>query len=219
MNRNWLLLTGLTLLFCVYANAQTSWDLKLDKEGIRVYTRKLDNSPFRAVKTVCTINSSLTILTAVLLDIKGSAEWVYATKTISLLKQISVSELIYYSEIDVPWPAGNRDFIVQLIVAQDQKTKAVSVVGDNKPDYLPANKNIVRIQHSYSKWLITPLPNSQVKIEYVLEVDPGGNVPAWLVNLFATKGPFDTFKKLREQVRKPAYQHASLPFIKELNTP
>ncbi|MEP6746555.1 MAG: START domain-containing protein [Bacteroidota bacterium] len=216
MNLKRLFLTGYILFFvCACAGAQPDWELKLDKDGIKVYTKKTDKSPFKAVKTVCAVNSSLTSLTAVLLDIKNSADWVYATKTISLLKQLSVSELVYYSEIQVPWPVVNRDFIVQLIVSQDPKTKTVSVVGNNKPDYLPANTNIIRIQHSYSKWLITPLPNGQVKIEYILEVDPGGTVPAWLINMFATKGPFETFKKLREEVKKPAYQHASFAFIKE----
>ena len=77
------------------------------------------------------------------------------------------------------------------------------------------HKDIVRIQESYSKWVITPLQNGQVKIEYELRVDPGGKVPVWLINMFATKGPFETFKKLREQVKKPFYSHISLPFIKD----
>ncbi|MEP7279037.1 MAG: START domain-containing protein, partial [Bacteroidota bacterium] len=194
---------------------QSDWTLKQDKEGIKIYTKNMDASPLKAVKTVCTINASLASLTAVLIDIKGGIDWVYSTKKIVLLKQLSPMELLYYSEIEVPWPVSNRDFIVLLQVSQDQKTRVVTVGGLNKAGFLPEYKNIVRIQHSYSKWLITPLQNGQLKIEYVLEVDPGGNVPAWLINLFATKGPFETFKKLREQVKKPAYIHASLPFIKE----
>lgn len=211
-----LFLTGCLLVFITAcSNAQTDWELKTDKEGIQVFMKKMDNSPLKAVKTVCTIKTSLTTLTNVLLDINSSADWVYATKKISLLKQVSPSELIYYSEINIPWPVTNRDFIVLLSVTQDQKTKAVSVLGYNKPDYLPAYKNIVRIRRSYSRWLITPLPNGVVKIEYILEVDPGGTVPAWLINLFAGKGPFETFKKLREQVKKPVYHSTTLPFIKD----
>jgi hypothetical protein len=216
MNRKRLILTGCLFFFiAVFAQAQADWELKQDKDGIRVYTKLMDNSPIKAVKTVCTINTSLTALTAVLLDIKSTPDWVYATKKISLLKQTSLSELFYYSEIEIPWPVSNRDFIVLLSVTQDPKTKVVSVIGYNKPDYLPENKNIVRIQHSYSKWLITPVQNGQVRIEYILEADPGGTVPAWLINMFATKGPFETFKNLREQVKKPVYHHTSLPFIKD----
>jgi len=216
MNWNWLVGIGCMLfLLPGYLSAQAGWEQKMDREGIKVFMRQMDNSPLKAVKTVCTINTSLSVLTAVLLDIPGSAEWVYATRKIAVLKKNSPSELVYYSELNIPWPVTNRDFIVLLTVTQDQKTKAVTVLGDNKPDYLPEYKNIVRIQRSYSKWLITPLQNGQVKIEYILEVDPGGSVPAWLINLFAGKGPFETFKKLREQVKKPIYHHVSLPFIKD----
>jgi hypothetical protein len=199
----------------VTAFSQNEWVLKMDKEGIKVYTKELDNSPFKAIKTVCIIDASLTRLTAVLLDIDNSADWVYSTKKCTLLKRLSAAELIYYSEIAVPWPVSNRDFIVRLKVVQDEKTRVVTIGGENKPAYLPENKNIVRIQQSISKWLIVPLPNGQVKIEYTLQVDPGGTVPAWLINLFATRGPFESFKNLRNQVKKAAYNQVRLPFIKD----
>ena len=216
MNWKYFLLTvSILLLLCGNSFCQNGWTLKSDKEGIKVYTKDLDNSPFKAVKTVCTIDASLTKLTAVLLDINSSIDWVYATKSCRVLKQPSPSELFYYSEVTVPWPVNNRDFIIRLKVWQDAKTKVVTVDGENKPALLPEKKNVVRIQQCYSKWIIAPQQNGQVKIEYVLQVDPGGMVPAWLINLFATKGPLESFKNLRVQVKKPAYSHVVLPFIKD----
>jgi hypothetical protein len=197
------------------AFAQNEWTLKQDKEGIKVYTKNIENSAFKTVKTVCTIDASLSRLTAVLMDIDGTTDWVYATKSCKILKQSSPSELYYYSEVNIPWPVSNRDFIVRLAVYQDYKTKAVTVLGENKPTYLPENKDIVRIPKSYSKWLITPLSNGKVQIEYVLEVDPGGTVPPWLINMFATKGPFESFQKLRTQVKKSIYNNVSLPFVRD----
>ena len=209
----------LTCMVMVFLSAtvfsQNDWVLKQEKEGIKVYTKNLENSAFKAVKTVCTIDASLSVLTAVLLDINSTTDWVYSTKSARLLKQPSPSELFYYSEVAVPWPVNNRDFIVRLKVYQDAKTKTVTVDGENKPALLPEKKNVVRIQQCYSKWVIAPLANGQVKIEYVLQVDPGGMLPAWLINLFATKGPFESFKNLREQVKKPAYKQVMLPFIKD----
>lgn len=195
--------------------SQKDWTLKTEKSGIKVYTKSFENSPFKAIKTVCTVDASLTRITAVLLDIKNTADWVYATKKVSVLNHISPAELIYYSEIDVPWPASNRDFIVRLKVTQDAKTKVVSVDAENLPNHLPNYKGIVRIPHSYSKWLIEPVNATQVKIEYVLQVDPGGSVPAWLINMFATRGPLESFINLRNQVKKDIYNNVSLPFIKD----
>lgn len=215
MKSKFIFFTGLMVFIWAGATAQSDWALRTDKEGIKVYTRNLDNTPYKAVKTVCTIDASLSRLTAVLLDIPNCADWVYSTKSCKVLRQNSPLDLFYHSEVAIPWPVSNRDFIVRLVVTQDEKTKAVTVLGENQPSYLPENKNVVRIQQSYSKWLITPLQNGKVQIEYVLQVDPGGSVPAWLINMFATKGPFETFQKLRQQVKKDMYNRVSLPYIKD----
>jgi len=201
------------IFFSADTFCQQDWTLKQDNEGIKVYTKDMGNSPFKAIKTVCTIESSLTRLTAVLLDINSSTDWVYATKSCKLLAQSSPAELVYYSEVEVPWPASNRDFIVSLKVSQDKKSKAVTVTGENRKDYLPVNKNIVRIPQSYSKWYIQPLQKGQVQIEYILQVDPGGMVPAWLINLFAARGPIESFKNLRKQVKKDIYNRVKIDFI------
>ena len=37
---------------------------------------------------------------------------------------------------------------------------------------------------------------------YIFEIDPGGSVPAWFVNMFADKGPYETFKQLAETLKK-----------------
>ena len=206
----------LILLFVsIESFSQKDWTLKTEKNGIKVYTKSFENSPFKAIKTTFTIDASLTRITAVLLDIKNTGDWVYSTKSAVVLNQISQSELVYYSEISVPWPVSNRDFIVRLKVSQDRATKAVTVLADNLPNHLPVYKNIVRIPHSYSKWVIEPVNASQVKVEYVLQVDPGGSVPAWLINMFATRGPLESFIGLRNQVKKSIYNNVSLPFIKD----
>lgn len=195
-------------------SAQNTWQLKLDKEGIKVYTKYTEHSKFKAVKTVCTFDASLSALTAALLDVNKTTDWVYATKSCSLLKTISPSEVIYHSEISVPWPYDNRDFIVKIKAVQDAYSKVVTIGSENQPFYQTENKNVVRIQYSTSRWTLTPTGVGKVTAEFELQTDPGGNIPAWLVNLFATKGPFESFKKLKDQVKKPVYRFTYLPFIK-----
>ena len=194
---------------------QSAWKLHSDKDGIQIYTKTVSNSAFKALKTVCTVETSLSRLAAVLLDVKNTKDWVYATKVCSLLKQASPAELYYYSEVSLPWPASNRDFIIRIAVSQDPATKALTVIAENKPAYIPGKKNIVRIQQSEAHWLITPQANGMVKVEYTMQVDPGGLLPAWLVNMFVSKGPYQTFVKLREQVKKPIYNNIHLGFIKD----
>ena len=215
MNWKYIFVTfGLLIFLSANTFSQTDWILKTDKEGIKLYTKNMQNSSLNESKTVCVIDASLGRITAVLLDINRSADWIYATKNASLLKQLNQLELYYYSEIEVPWPASNRDFILHMKVSQDEKTKAVSIVGENKPTYLPTEKNISRIQQLHTKWLMVPLQNGKVHVEYYLQVDPGGIVPAWLINMFSTKGPFETFKNLRLQVKKDIYNKIAIQSIR-----
>ena len=132
-----------------------------------------------------------------------------------MLKQVSPVDLYYYSEVNVPWPVSNRDFVAHIIATQNPVTKAVTVNAENLPDLVPKKDNVVRIRQSDSKWVATPAGVNLVKIEYTLFADPGGIVPAWLINLFITRGPFETFKKLREHVKKPAYTNIHLANIKD----
>ena len=189
-----------------------SWELKNEEEGIKVYTRRVENSDIKAIKVECTIEATLSQLTAVLLDIPASNEWVYATKFCRVQKNISSSELIYHSEIDVPWPASNRDFIVRVKFEQDSITKKMTVDGENLPHYLKEQEGVVRIMHTESNWTVTPR-NKYLDIVFTLHVNPGGSIPAWLINLFATRGPLETFRNLRSQINKPEYKEASFLFL------
>jgi len=195
--------------------AQSDWTLKTNKEGIEVFVKDMEGSKLKAIRVKCTLPATASQLVAVVFDVNTGAEWMYSTKSSSLLKQVSPAELYYYAEVSVPWPASNRDFIAHLIATQDPVSKVVTIDGPTVPDYVPVKKSIVRIHHSRGKWVITPAANNTIQIDYTLEVDPGGSIPAWLINLFATKGPFETFKNLKKQIKKPAYANIHLPFIIE----
>lgn len=206
-------LLRISCLLLSFSAAGQGWELKTEEEGIKVYTRPVENSAIKAIKVECTVEASLSQLTAVLLDIPASDEWVYATKYCRVQKMLSPNELIYHSEIEVPWPVSNRDFVVRIKLEQDS-SKTLTVSGENLPQYLNEQEGVVRIMHTVSHWAATPRDNV-VDIVFTLHVDPGGLLPAWLINLFATRGPLETFRNLRNQVKKSVYKDARFSFILE----
>jgi hypothetical protein len=208
-----ILITSLALLFSLMSYAQDTWTLKTNKDGIAIYTKTIENSNYKGIKVKCSLPATLSQFVAVIMDVNTAAEWLYSTKSSTLLKQVSPTELYYYSEVGLPWPLSNRDFICHLTASQDPRTKVVTIDGPVVPNYMPEKSGIVRVTHSSGKWLITPAAN-MVNIEYTLEADPGGSIPAWLVNLFVTKGPMESFKKLKEQINKPQYRKAQYASIR-----
>jgi hypothetical protein len=203
------------LLFTHYTFAQTddNWTLRENNDGVQIFTRNIANSKIKAIKVECHLEASLSQVVSALMDIKNSEEWLYHTAGNYLVKQVSASELYYYSLVEMPWPVSNRDFIAHLKVTQDEATKTVTIDAPCIPDMVPVKAGIVRIANSKGKWVITPLNNNQVKILYTLHADPGGSIPSWLTNLFVTQGPSQSFKKFKQHIQKPVYKNARLDYI------
>jgi hypothetical protein len=204
------------LLLCYGSNSafsQQKWTPSANEDGIQVFTRPGVNSKMKAVKVSSIFNATPTQVVAAILDVKTCNEWVYHSKINTLIRQLSPVDLIYYSRVEVPWPVEDRDYVVAIHTEQNPQTKVITITSPCVPGYVPEKKGIVRISHSVGQWTITPMGKNQTRAEYMLEVDPGGNIPAWLINLFATKGPTETFRNLKTHVQKDVYKKARLDAI------
>jgi hypothetical protein len=208
-----LLISIFLLLNQLAVLGQCEWKLNTEKDGIKIYTCQVPDSKVKAVKVECEIQASASQLVALIMDVNTSTDWVYHTRRCTKIKQVSPSELYYYSEVSLPWPAEDRDFVAHLTVTQNPDTKVIVIDGPAVPGLVPAKKGIVRIDHSSGKWTITPCGSDRIKVEYTLHVEPGGSLPSWMVNMFATQGPLQIFEKLKLQLQRPAYKNAVMPFI------
>lgn len=207
------LLLSCLLLQATLCFAQDDWKLSNTKNNIRIYTRPVPDSKIKAIKVECSLPVRPSQLVYVIMDIDHGSEWVYHGKNARVLKRVSPSDLFYYSEVVVPWPCENREYVAHIMVNQNPKTKVITVDAPCVTGMVAERKNIVRITHSIGKWIINPIENGAIKVSYELEVDPAGSVPAWLVNLFATQGPMETFEGLKVQLQKKEYKDVKLPFI------
>lgn len=176
------------------------------KSGIKVYTKSIPGSKIKALRIECNVNASASEVVALLMDIPAAVRWVSHTKSCVLIRKVSPAELYYYTEISLPWPLENRDFSAHVKVSQDLATKIVTVNAPAVPGWVPVKPGIVRISHSKGFWTITPTDKGRVKIDYILEVDPGGNIPPVVVNTFASQGPIDTFMNMRKELQTGKYK-------------
>lgn len=189
------------------------WSLKKDEYGIKVFTRKTAQFRFVEIKVECQLEGRLSQLVAVLLDANNHYRWVYKTIKSSLLKPADSSGIYFYNEIESPWPLSNRDLVVHMTVHQDAATRVLTVEGGNVDNYLPISNNKVRVKYSRVLWKVTPVSKTGFKVDYRIQIDPGGSVPAWLVNMSISKGPFESFLKLKEEIRLPVYANARFAFV------
>jgi hypothetical protein len=205
------------VLFCCLlqfsANSQENWVLKKDKNGIKVFSRKTKNFKFDELKVECELDGRISQLVAVLLDVNRHTDWVYKITKSQLIKKITDGDIYFYNEIECPWPFQNRDLVIHMILSQNIKSKILTIEAGNVNDLLGDKKHIVRVKYSKANWIITPLANKKFRIEYRIQIDPGEGVPAWILNIFASNGPYDTFSKLKEEIKLPQYVQAKFTFI------
>ena len=202
---------------CFSQNSKSDWHLKKNENGIAVYSRKTASSDFRELKSIAYVKTSLNSIVALLNDWDTYTQWVYKCGQSKTLKRISTTELIHYQTVVAPWPAENRDFVVNVVFAQDEKTKIVTVKSTCHANYIPKVEHYVRITEFNACWTLIPLKDGTIEINYQLLVNPGGYVPAWLVNMAAVDGPYETMVHFKEWIVKEKYQTANVSFIKELN--
>lgn len=185
------------LLFNSFASAAGKWELKKDSDGIKIFTSSIANSDVKALRAELTTKGTPAQLAAILMNVGKQKDWVYSTESSSVVKYISSTELIYYSEKDMPWPVTNRDGVMRIKIDQDPTTHVMTVSVTTVNNMVAAKKDIIRVPSSTVSWVVTPTSSNSMKIVYEAQLDPGGSVPAWVVNMFTTKGPFETFKKLK----------------------
>ena len=102
----------------------------------------------------------------------------------------------------MPWPLTNRDAVIHFKISTDSLPKYMIITGRSEPGLVPQTPGIVRVEHYVADWKVTQASNKTLHINYQVEVDPEGNIPGWIANMFVEKGPFETFSNLAKKLKE-----------------
>lgn len=210
------------LFLTVNISFASQWELIKNKDSIQVYTRDIPGSAISEFRGIVTISSSLDSILGVLDDIRACPEWVYQCAQPALINSLNFNERFVYQVNDFPFPARNRDTILNAQLRQDPQTKIITIKLQAYPGYCNNRDSaickkinqskLVRINKSSGYYQLEPLTNGQVKVTWQHHAEPGGDLPNWLVNNLITDTPFYTLKKLASIVKKEKYQNAKLKY-------
>jgi hypothetical protein len=176
-------------------DAQADCKLRKDENGIKVYTCNNDTSKFKSIKVECELHCSIEKLEHFLLDFENYIHWQFNTSESKVIKKISDSEFIYYTKIEAPWPVSDRDMVVRL--RSKRSDSELSISANSERGLLAESKDLVRVPVSRSQWRVKEKSKDLLEINYSIQIDPGGNVPAWLVNWVCANAPLQSFQALK----------------------
>ena len=190
--------TFIIFLLCTFftVNAQ-NWQLKKDKDGVQVYTQSNPSSAFDLLKAECVINARLTEILNLIFDVDSHTAWVYNCVQSKLIKKNNLYDIVYYAETYAPWPVSNRDLVIHLKAITDSTNAQISIHGVSEPKLKGPVEGKIRVPRSIANWKLIPINQSTTRIIYTLDIDPGGSLPAWLVNFASVEGPYLSFQKMK----------------------
>lgn len=198
--------------------AAPDWELKRDRDGIRVYTRSVEGSKHKAVRATVTLPTSLTAAVALVRDASSCSAWAAFCVLSYEYEVLSPTESYIYSYNDVPWPLADRDALARVTWSQDPETLAVTMVAEATEGIMPVT-DAVRITDGSTTWQFVPRDDGKLDIITEAHIDPAGPTPAWITNLLLIDSPFDTLKNMRSLLATGRYNDRHFSFITEPEEP
>lgn len=183
-----------------------AWELQRNDEQAMAYSRIDKATGLQVCRVETVMKASLNALVAMQRDAARIPQWMDGVKS-SRIVQEADNYYITHTLVPSPWPVKDRDSVVRSDIRQ-QDDGSVLIEFASVEGVVPLQKNYERVQNVKGCWCFTPLQDGKTRVEYEVMVDPGGKLPAWLVNRFALDVPYNSIKQMHKLVRDPQYQQA-----------
>lgn len=192
----------LALLFPALASA---WELQLNEDNIKVYTKDIKDSNFKAFRGEVEVDSSLINVVAHHVDLEAMTEWLHDCSESKLVRKVDAHDFYVYQRTSAPWPVSDRDYVIHMNISQNTSDYSVLMTFEAEIQASENNEDCVPVTQLKGYWRFTPKSLNRVLIEYETSADPAGDLPAWLANSFVVDQPYGTLKKLKQRVENNSY--------------
>lgn len=195
--------SSLQLNFVAYPSAvedvkDSSWVLRKEGNGTKVFTRNVDSANSREFKAITITTQPMDSLEKMIEEVEKYPEWQSNVVQSKVLKTVSPEENYIHYVTDTPWPVVDRDMVLH---AKKTTLPDGTVRYDLKSaeDILPPLDHMIRMTDGRGFWQFTPLKDNKIKVVYQFYANPAGTIPEWVVNLFSVSGPFETLENLKKR--------------------
>jgi hypothetical protein len=196
------------LVFTATAQAtpeKTPWEQIADESGIKVLQRKVPGTSFVSFKGSGVMDADIFEVYSIIFDIKHKTKLLSNCAKYEVLKVKGLGNIVIYSRTNAPFVLiSDRDSVLETKVTFAPKEKRIYARFKKGDDSLmPAQDGAVRTLALNGEWVLEALDNGKTHVTYEVNADPGGLLPAWLVNLGSRRLPLKTLLNLREQLNVP----------------
>ncbi len=181
----------------------SGWRFASDKGGVSVWFRPFPSSSVNEVRGEAVFDVSAEALFAVLGDIDSYAEIMPPTAVSKRLVD-GVGSRSYYIEIDPP-VVSRRYYCMNVVFSRPRGDQFVSEWRMWSQGCTPRKSSLVPMADNSGRWRLSALGPLRTKVEFQAHMDPGGQIPTWMVNRATVGQISETFASLRRAALLPRY--------------
>jgi hypothetical protein len=183
---------------------EEKWQLAYETDGIDVYRRVTGGSKYLEFKAVGNLRGIMSEYVSAILDTGEHPDWAPNCLEARNVEKINDREFVIYAVYAGVWPAADRDYAarISIVSGPDIPTVRVDIERVELPGTLSVATDRVHIPYMKSCWIFEQISQDFTRVELHAHVDPGGMIPAWLVNWGYQKVPYQFLKNLESQVDK-----------------
>ena len=190
----------------IATRADEGWQRVTVRDGVTVDRRPVPGSKIYETRATASTKVAPAQLFRVLWDRRAYKEFVPYVKHEDILAE-TATELLVYDQVRVPLVA-DRDYVVRIRGVVDPSTQVhlIEFFSDDSAGP-PQAKDHIRVRNIRGGWELRPSASGGTDITYWMHSDPGGSIPAWIVNLVQKREVPKYIRLMLDRASQQAARH------------
>lgn len=193
----------LLILIAFLTNPQ--WVEIFQEDEVTVYKAEVPGRSLPVYKAVGILDANMCEILAILNDFDRHKEWIYpnTTSETRLVWRPDDFNFIMYGRFDAPFPVMDRDGIISVAIEYNRETKEMRALAERITlEQVPVFQDVIRVPRARITAHLKYLGPNRTLAMGTMDVDPGGDIPHWIVEFFSQSILSTVLSKLNKQINK-----------------
>ncbi|NBW83236.1 hypothetical protein EBR21_15920 [bacterium] len=187
---------------CLAFAGDEQWQLDIDVDGVKVWTQEMPGSRYKQARGEIVVTASPQKAFAVIVSAETCRQWVYSCVESYVVSRPVPQDGIVYMRTNSLWPIADRDVLFLAKTSFDAAKQEYHAELSKHSDVVPPVEGVVRIGAMVGSWTVTGLDEKSSRVVFWSHVEPGGLLPAALVNFALGRLHQSSLLKLREYLKQ-----------------
>ncbi len=186
--------------------AEGDWELVMNKNGIKAYSRKISGSGIFEFRAVMVVDSPVEVIGEVLRDVPADTLWLPYCDEARMLMKKDRNNFTLYLSFDLPWPVNDRDLVMESVTEYDlEHGRAISNLFSTEINTCPENDDHIRMIDMTGQYVFEFVTRQRTGIIHTYRADIRGSIPEWMANYATRNNIYNTFMNLKDMFKKEKY--------------